>query len=443
MCARIDIETGLDLPFHQGGAIKMRGSYFVVLCFLFACGVAQSQQPTTTAASFALKDGDRVVFYGDSITEQRLYTSDIEEFVLTRFQGSKVTFIQAGVGGDRVSGGRAGPVDLRLERDLFAYHPTVVTVMLGMNDGYSRPYDSTIFESYTDGYRHIVDAIQSKLSGTRLILLKPSPYDDVTREPQFENGYNAVLQHFGEFIGQLAAEKHSQLADLNAPVVAALTKAKTLEPALSTALIPDRVHPGAGVHWLMAEALLKVWGAVPLVTSVTIDAAKPAVAEVLNAQITELRKDKNSFTWLEIDLALPLPLPSKESDPFMDLAIRSSDLIEALDQEMLRILGLPPGNYDLRIDGKSVGIFDRNQLTSGVNLALLETPMLEQARMVAFDTERRNEIDKVRAGLVQQEMNAISRTAASELSEFQEHAAEQQRKDARPIPHRYSLSLLP
>ena len=234
-----------------------------------------------------------------------------------------------------------------------------------------------------------------------------------------------------------------QLADLNAPVVAALTKAKALDPAFSTTLIPDRVHPGAGVHWLMAETLLKVWGAVPLVTSVTIDVSKPAVAEALDAQITELRKDKNSLTWLEIDQALPLPLASKESDPFMDLVVRSSDLIEALDQEMLRISGLPPGNYELRIDGTSVGIFDHNRLTTGINLALLETPMLEQARMVAFDTERRNEIEKARAGLIQQEMNALSRTAASELSEFQEHAVEQQRKDARPIPHRYSLSLRP
>jgi lysophospholipase L1-like esterase len=442
MCARIDVESRLDQPFNHGGALKMRDACFVVLCFLFACRVAQPQQPTTTG-SFALKDGDRVVFYGDSITEQRLYTSDVEEFVLTRFPGSKITFTQAGVGGDRVSGGRAGPIDLRLERDLLAYQPTVVTIMLGMNDGYSRPYDSTIFESYTDGYRHIVDTIQSKLPGTRLVLLKPSPYDDGTREPQFENGYNSVLQRFGEFIGQLAAEKHSQSADMNAPVVAALTKAKTLDPAFSTALIPDRVHPGTGVHWLMAEVLLKVWGAVPLVTSVTIDAAKPALADVLNARITELRKDKRSLTWLEIDQALPLPLPAKDSDPFLDLAVRSSDLIEALDQEVLRIDGLPPGKYQLRIDDRSVGIFDHDQLTSGVNLALLETSMLQQARMVAFDTERKNEIDKARAGLVQQEMSAMSRATAGELLEFQEHAVEQQRKDAQPIPHRYSLSALP
>jgi lysophospholipase L1-like esterase len=406
--------------------------------------VARSQQLTPRGDSFAIKDGDRVVFYGDSITEQRLYTSDVEEFVLTRFPGLKVTFIQAGVGGDKVSGGRAGPVDMRIERDVVAYRPTMVTVMLGMNDGFYRVYDPGIFESFADGYRHIVDSIQAKVPEVHFTLLKPSPYDDVTRDPLLDNGgYNVVLQRFGEFIGQLATEKHLQVADLNSQVVAALTKAKTIDPAFSTTLIPDRVHPGNSVHWLMAEAILKVWGAPSVVASVTIDAAKPAMGENVNAQITELRKSKGSLAWLETDQALPLPLPSSDSDPFVALAVRASDFMEALDQETLRIDGLAPGKYELRIDEKSVGSFDHDQLASGINLALLETPMLEQARLVAFDTERRNEIDRTRANLIQADMTAVARAAATELSDFHGHAVEQQRKDARPVAHRYSLSLLP
>jgi hypothetical protein len=31
-----------------------------------------------TAAGFVLRDGDRVTFYGDSITEQREYTEDFD-----------------------------------------------------------------------------------------------------------------------------------------------------------------------------------------------------------------------------------------------------------------------------------------------------------------------------------------------------------------------------
>ena len=79
-------------------------------------------------SDFSLKTGDRVVFYGDSITDQRLYTTFTETFVLTRFPGMQVTFVHSGWGGDRVTGGGGGPVDLRLERDVFAYQPTVMTI---------------------------------------------------------------------------------------------------------------------------------------------------------------------------------------------------------------------------------------------------------------------------------------------------------------------------
>src|SRR5262249_37910247 len=83
--------------------------------------------------SFYLKDGDRLVFYGDSITDQRLYTTFVESYVVTRYPGMNVTFIHSGWGGDRVTGGGGGKIDLRLSRDVISYKPTVVTVMLGMN----------------------------------------------------------------------------------------------------------------------------------------------------------------------------------------------------------------------------------------------------------------------------------------------------------------------
>src|SRR5712692_10805534 len=86
-------------------------------------------------ADFYLQDGDRVVFYGDSITDQRLYTTFAETYVLTRFPALRVKFVHSGWGGDRVSGGGGGPIDVRLRRDVIAYRPTVMTIMLGMNAG--------------------------------------------------------------------------------------------------------------------------------------------------------------------------------------------------------------------------------------------------------------------------------------------------------------------
>jgi lysophospholipase L1-like esterase len=58
-----------------------------------------------------------------------------EAYVSAHFPQLRVRFIHSGWGGDRVSGGAGGPIDQRLDRDVFAYRPTVVTILLGMNDG--------------------------------------------------------------------------------------------------------------------------------------------------------------------------------------------------------------------------------------------------------------------------------------------------------------------
>jgi len=51
-------------------------------------------------AEFAIRDGDTVVFLGDSITAARQYGKIIETYTLLRFPERKVRFINAGKGGE-------------------------------------------------------------------------------------------------------------------------------------------------------------------------------------------------------------------------------------------------------------------------------------------------------------------------------------------------------
>src|ERR1700733_4228867 len=147
--------------------------FSLVLTLSLSIALAQS--------AFYLKDGDRVVFYGDSITDQRLYTTFAETYVLTRFPKMKVVFIHSGWGGDRVSGGGGGPIDLRLQRDVLAYHPTVMTIMLGMNDGRYVNHKPEDDEVYYAGFRHLVDTVRQAEPNVRITAIEPSPFDDVTR----------------------------------------------------------------------------------------------------------------------------------------------------------------------------------------------------------------------------------------------------------------------
>jgi len=412
---------------------------FVLACLILICGSAKAQKPAN-AADFAIADGDRVVFYGDSITAQRLYTTDIETFVLTRFPDRKVSFFHSGVGGDKVSGGMDGPINLRLHRDVFDHKPTVVTIMLGMNDGFYRAFDPDIFESYKAGYTSIIDAIRKKFPQARLTLLKPSPYDDMTRPETLAGGYNKVLQRFGMFVAELAAEKRGAVADLNAPVVGVLESAKAKNSPLDTLLIPDRIHPGPAIHWVMAESVLKSWGAKPEVTFVHINAGTKPAARVSNTEVSELVKNANHLRWTQMDMALPLPFGPLDTDPLMQLALSSCDLISALDMETLRVTALAAGSYELQIDGKEIGDFSAEQLATGINLALLETPMLEQSRRLAADTEIRTTIDSQLFDLAVKPEDQVTPDTVKQLAEAEEKAIARQRADAQPVPHRYELS---
>ncbi len=411
-----------------------------LLLALVGQAVARGDEP------FHLKDGDRVVFYGDSITDQRLYTVFTEAYVVTRFPEMKVDFVHSGWGGDRVTGGGGGPIDVRLDRDVIAYKPTVVTIMLGMNDASYRAFDQKIYDTYTKGYRHIVERLRSELPGVRLTLIRPSPYDDVTRPPNFPGGYNEVLVRYGDFVEALARETGSTVADLNGPVVDVTRRAQATDPANASKLNPDRVHPDKSGQLLMAAALLKAWHAPALVSEVVIDAgggdAPAMLTKQANTKVETLVSGDGRFTWTETDAALPLPI--NLADPATKLALRSSSVIDDLDREILKVTNLAKARYTLEIDGMPVGDFDREALAAGVNLATESTPMLRQAAAVMATTVKHNDIHFARWREVQVPFEKgdtaeAARKTMEGLDGIEATIVARRREAARPVPHRFAL----
>jgi lysophospholipase L1-like esterase len=234
----------------------------------YALVIASASLPA--AESFSLHDGDRVVFYGDSITDQRLYTVIAETFVVTRYPGLNVSFVHSGWGGDRVSGGGGGDIDLRLKRDVIPYKPTVMTIMLGMNDGNYAPESERTDKIFFEGYRHIVESVKRSFPGIRITAIQPSPYDDVTRPVLFTGGYNEVLISFSKWLGTYAKDAGLNVADFNTPIVEMLQNANALSHEEALKIVADRIHPGFAGHMVMADQLLKSWNARRVVAAVTL-----------------------------------------------------------------------------------------------------------------------------------------------------------------------------
>jgi lysophospholipase L1-like esterase len=415
-------------------AMKSKSRYVVFLLGLLLTSGAFAQN------GFYLKDGDRVVFYGDSITEQRLYTTFTETYVLTRFPDRKIEFIHSGWSGDRVTGGGGGSIEIRINRDLIAFRPTVVTIMLGMNDGRYRAFDQELFNAFSAGYEKMVGMIKAALPNVRMTLIQPSPYDDVTRAPGFEGGYNAVLVRYSQYIKELAQRFALDVADLNTQVVAALVKAKAADEANAQKIVPDRIHPGAPGCLLMAGELLKAWSAPAVVSAVAIDAATGQVSKADNTTVSDLQTGA-SISWSQADKALPMPLDLK--DPVSVLATRSSDFVESLNQQTLKITGLRASNYILKIDSQEIATLSREALAEGVNLAVMQTPMVRQAASVHALTLRHNNIRFLRWRQIQlpYENDPLVQkpVVLGALDALEIELVQQQRAAAQPKPHQFQL----
>jgi lysophospholipase L1-like esterase len=399
---------------------------------------------TTTAhcQQFALKDGDTVVFYGDSITAQRLYTKYAEEFLLTRYPALHLRFVNAGVPGDTVQGGYAGTMAERVQRDVMSFQPAMITVMLGMNDGGWGQGSPQIDAAFQKGYRALLDALHKAAPGAALTLIYPTPYDEITHGTEFP-GYSRVIDQFADDVSRMGAELQASgdktvlLADFHRPLTDSLERAKTQFPQLAPLIIPDRIHPSETGHWIMAAALMSAWHMNPVVSRLALDAGSDEVIDKERTTVKNLERSVGGLKWTQLDDALPLPLDFNNA--MTPMLLKISDIAQ-FDQMILRIESLKPGQYELSIDGKAVASFSREELQHGVNLALFKTPMLDQARGIDSQEDQHVTLDQARFILsVREEVSSTSAIAEATLRQAQDELAATVRKDLDPKPHHFEL----
>jgi len=194
------------------------------------------------AQDFYLRNGDCLTFYGDSITAQRFYTRDLQDFVATRYPTLQVTYHNAGVPGDKVTGGYAGDAADRVARDVKPWDPTVLTVMLGMNDGDYVPPDPKIFADYQEGYERLITMLRAAVPRARITLIENTPYDEITHGTEFP-GFMATTEQNAKATPAVGQRESLPVVDAYSPVKELLEHAKAADPSFASLLVPDRIHP--------------------------------------------------------------------------------------------------------------------------------------------------------------------------------------------------------
>jgi lysophospholipase L1-like esterase len=351
--------------------------------------IVPAPKPAAPVRGLDLKDGDRFIFIGDSITHQCLYTQYVENFYYTRSPEKRLHFRNAGVSGDR-----ALDVLNRFDEDIAVFKPTHATVLLGMNDASYTDFDLTTFQTYAKGMTELLDKLDA--IKCKVVIMSPSMFDHqafeqmTAKDPakgknKTPTNYNGVLAYYGKWLQEVARTRGYQFVDLFGPLNTLTFEQRKLDKDFT--LIPDAIHPQADGHLIMAYSLLQQTGETGgiLGTGVRLVGGqwKP-----LSAQVTEISGEPGRTASYTV-AAKALPWAEFEDAPVGTKLARSG---HTASQESHIVVGLQAGRYDLKINGQKVGTFDEKML--GVHAEIEEfkdSPTYQQAMKIIALNKKRND----------------------------------------------------
>lgn len=354
-------------------------------------------------APFALEDGDRVVFLGDSITQGGTYIVYLDAYVRTRFPEKKFELINHGLSSETINGmseddhpGRRPWVHDRLERDALSWKPDVLSICYGMNDGNYFPMHPERFAKFKEGYARLMELVD-RANIPEVYVLTPPPFDAYRRKPGDEKpldygykfpavDYDQTLAAYSDWLlsqRDVWAEKfentQATVVDVHSELNELLRQRR--QGDVSYSFSGDAVHPDRTGHLLIAMQVLEAWDS-PALGSATVEVAAEGKSGSTTATIP-----------------LPMPRDPRWDERMVELCGWSDELttfrVAAPVREgkwKLTVAGRPQGD-----EGEPLllfaGEFTGDQLSQGVELNADQwEPMQEPRARLLENVEKRQRL---------------------------------------------------
>lgn len=326
------------------------------------------------AEDFFLRDGQRVIFLGDSITQAGTYVHLIETFVHTRYPDRVVEIINHGISSETISGTseidhnpRRPDAQNRFARDVAAWKPDVLVACFGMNDGNYHPFDQPRFAAYQAGVRRLIQRTRDE-AGASLVLLTPPPFDAYRRkagDPEAKYfgykypalDYDTTLSRYSDWLLTLQREQ-IPVVDLHSAINRHVTERR--RTVVSFHVSPDAIHPNITGHWLMAQQVLSAWNAASEVANVRLDSLK---LEVISGDVDRFSRSASGlrFRWKS-----RLPMPFDAAIDRESLAVDRS--FDRFNQYRLVVTGLDQNQYRIYVGETVLGDVSAAALEKGIDL---------------------------------------------------------------------------
>lgn len=222
-----------------------RGLTPVCWLLIFASWVftsAVAGQQLETAAKIRRGEPVCIVCFGDSVTgvyyhtgSRRAYTDMLGLALKQAHRRANVTMVNAGISGHTTVNALA-----RIDTDVLAHKPTLVTVMFGLNDMTRVP-----LETYQENLVTIIR--KCRAVGAELVLCTPNNVIDTSSRP------TEKLLEYCQVVRQVARDQDVALWDC----YNAFEQLRTRDAFAWRMLMSDEIHPNMDGHKRIAEGMAR------------------------------------------------------------------------------------------------------------------------------------------------------------------------------------------
>lgn len=159
--------------------------------------------------SFTGEKTKKVLFFGDSITEQGVnpggYIAMLKDNLKKKGIAENYEIIGAGISGNKIY-----DLFLRLEKDVLAQKPDVVVIYIGVNDVWHKAWGTgTDYDKFGKFYDAVVKKIQAQ--GAKVVLATPAA---IGEKHDYSNTQDGDLNAYSNWIREYAKSNKLGIVDL-------------------------------------------------------------------------------------------------------------------------------------------------------------------------------------------------------------------------------------
>lgn len=319
-----------------------------------------------------LRDGDRIVLVGGTLIEREAESGYLETQLACRYPGRKLVVRNLGWSGDTVNGEShavGNPVQegfKQLVEHVVALKPTVIVLGYGANEAFD---GAAGLPKFARDLARLWDALAP--TGAKFVVLLPPrqanlgpPLPDPTPHNADLKAYGAALRAEAERRGALVLDLYDLIperrldADKVLPATAngirlgdlapapPPTQDKPFDEAELGPLTTNGLHLNPTGYWLLSERVNSILAELPRPKPIVavVDAATGTAPPAPGVNVTEITRTPSGLRFQATLESLPgVPTPMR----------RDGITYAVFPGTMVRVTGLPPGRYALKVDSQA------------------------------------------------------------------------------------------